>query len=306
VPRLTNKTPVFPFFIKFNSFPVKITRILVHSFNNFNNIIEIKINDEMKIPLFQVDAFNTELFKGNPAAVCPLEKWLPDEILQKIANENNLSETAFFVKENGGFSLRWFTPLSEVDLCGHATLATAHVLFNHLNYPDQSITFSSLSGELLVSRQKDNLIYLDFPAHPPRSIQVEEAHATAFGAQPIAAFKAKKLMLVFNSEKEVLNLDPDFNLIKNLDPVGVIATSKGIKYDFVSRFFAPAVGINEDPVTGSAHTTLIPYWSEVTRKDRLMAWQCSKRGGILYCKNRQDRVLIGGHAVTYLHGTIYL
>ena len=260
----------------------------------------------MKIPIFQVDAFNTELFKGNPAAVCPLAEWLPDEILQKIASENNLSETAFFVKENSNYSIKWFTPLSEVDLCGHATLATAHLLFNHLNYPDQTISFSSLSGELLVNRQDNNLIFLDFPSQPPRPIPLDKVYLTAFGIQPIAAFKAKKLMLVFKNEEEVLNLEPDFSQIINLDPLGVIATAKGEKYDFVSRFFAPAVGINEDPVTGSAHTTLIPYWSDLTGKEQLIAWQCSKRGGVLYCKNHKERVLIGGHAVTFLEGTINL
>ena len=258
----------------------------------------------MKIPIFQVDAFNKELFKGNPAAVCPLKEWLPDEAMQKIAYENNLSETAFFVEENSKFSLRWFTPVSEVNLCGHATLAAAHILFNHLKYAERTIIFSSHSGDLLVTREENNLIVLDFPSQPARQIPLEETHSIAMGIQPKAVFKANKLMMVFNNEKEVLSLDPDFDLVKNLDSFGVIATAKGDSYDFVSRFFAPAVGIDEDPVTGSAHTTLIPYWSELIGKDQLIGWQCSRRGGILYCENKQDRVLIGGHAITYLEGTI--
>ena len=260
----------------------------------------------MNIPIYQVDAFNNELFKGNPAAVCILEKWLPEETMQAIGMENNLSETAFIVRVGAGYEIKWFTPLSEVDLCGHATLASAHVLFNHLNYEDDSIEFFSASGILYVKRRKDGLIYLDFPAHKPINVKNKEVYEEAMGVKPVSALKAKKLMLVYEHEQEVLNLNPDFKLLKKMNDVGVIATAPGKDFDFVSRFFAPAVGIDEDPVTGSAHTHLIPYWSGVLNKKYLSAWQCSKRGGILLCENQGDRVLIGGQAVTYMHGYIHL
>jgi PhzF family phenazine biosynthesis protein len=258
----------------------------------------------MNIPIYQVDAFHHELFKGNPAAVCPLEKWLSNDLMQAIAMENNLSETAYIVKVQAGYEIRWFTPLSEVDLCGHATLASAHVLFNHLSYEQDTIAFFSASGILYVKRRKDGRIYLDFPAHKPRKVKNIGLFGEAMGKQPLLAFKAKKLMLVYENEEEVLELSPDFKLLESLNEVGVIATAPGKDFDFVSRFFAPAVGINEDPVTGSAHTHLIPYWSEILNKKYLSAWQCSKRGGILLCENENDRVLIGGHAVTYMNGTI--
>ena len=260
----------------------------------------------MNIPIYQVDAFHHELFKGNPAAVCPLNEWLPGEIMQAIAFENNLSETAFFVEAESGFEIRWFTPLSEVDLCGHATLASAHVLYNHLSYENETIVFLSASGILYVRRRKDGHIYLDFPAHKPREVKNELIFGEAMGKQPQTALKAKKLMLVYGNQDEVLQLSPDFKLVAGLNDVGVIATAPGKDFDFISRFFAPAVGINEDPVTGSAHTHLIPYWSEVFNNRHLSAWQCSKRGGILLCENNNDRVLIGGNAITYMTGYIHV
>jgi len=260
----------------------------------------------MNIPIYQVDAFNNELFKGNPAAVCILEEWLPEETMQAIGMENNLSETAFIVRVDAGYEIKWFTPLSEVDLCGHATLASAHVLFNHLNYEEDSIEFFSASGILYIKRRKDGLIYLDFPAHKPRNVKNKEVYEEAMGLKPVSALKAKKLMLVYENEQEVLNLNPDFKLLRRMNDVGVIATAQGKDFDFVSRFFAPAVGIDEDPVTGSAHTHLIPYWSRVLNKKYLSAWQCSKRGGILVCENQDDRVLIGGQAVTFMNGYIHL
>jgi PhzF family phenazine biosynthesis protein len=260
----------------------------------------------MNIPIYQVDAFHHELFKGNPAAVCPLQKWLPAELMQDIAMENNLSETAFFIKKHNGYEIRWFTPKSEVDLCGHATLASAHVLFNHLSHVQDTIAFFSASGKLYVRRREDGRIYLDFPAHTPKEVNNREAFGEALGKQPHTALEAKKLMLVYENEEEVLQINPDFQRIESLNDVGVIVTAPGKDFDFVSRFFAPAVGINEDPVTGSAHTHLIPYWSDVLHKKLLSAWQCSKRGGILLCENDNDRVLIGGNAVTYMDGYIHV
>ena len=260
----------------------------------------------MNIPIYQVDAFHNELFKGNPAAVCTLEKWLPREVMQSIAMENNLSETAFIVKVQAGYEIKWFTPVCEVDLCGHATLAAAHVLFEHMFYDEDSIEFFSTSGILYVKRRKDGRIYLDFPAHKPRKVKNKEIFREAMGKQPLEALKAKKLLLVYKNQEEVLKLRPDFKLITKLNDIGIIATAPGEDFDFVSRFFAPAVGIEEDPVTGSAHTLLIPYWSKVLNKKYLSAWQCSRRGGILLCENQQDRILIGGHAVTYMNGYIHV
>jgi PhzF family phenazine biosynthesis protein len=260
----------------------------------------------MDIPIFQVDAFHHELFKGNPAAVCPLKEWLPDEMMQSMAMENNLSETSFFVEADAGYEIRWFTPLREVDLCGHATLATAHVLFNHLDFKGDAIEFFSASGMLYVRKGKDGLIYLNFPAQKPHTVQNEEIFEEAMGLKPKSALKGKKLMLVYEHEEEVINLRPDFQQLIKLNDIGVIATAPGNDFDFVSRFFAPAVGIDEDPVTGSAHTHLIPYWSERLNKKYLSAWQCSKRGGILLCENDENRVLIGGNAVTYMNGYVHL
>jgi PhzF family phenazine biosynthesis protein len=260
----------------------------------------------MNIPIYQVDAFHNELFKGNPAAVCPLEKWIPDETMQAIAMENNLSETAFIVGVEAGYEIRWFTPLKEVDLCGHATLASAHVLYNHLSYDNDTIEFFSASGMLHVKRSEDGLIYMDFPAHQPGKVKNREIYGQALGKQPEEALEAGKLMLVYRNEQDILTLNPDFRLIKTLNDVGIIVTAPGKDFDFVSRFFAPAVGINEDPVTGSAHTLLIPYWSKVLNKKYLSAWQCSKRGGILLCENQEERVIIGGEAVTYMNGYIHV
>ena len=260
----------------------------------------------MHIPLYQVDAFTEEPFKGNPAAVCPLNDWLPDELMQHIAMENNLSETAFFVSGKHGYDLRWFTPLHEVDLCGHATLAAAHVLFRHLDYRDQQILFNTASGKLNVSRGKENLLEMDFPAHIPAEVINDPLYGKIFGYHPQAAFKAKYLMLVYPDERTVRSVSPDPAMVKNLDDVGVVITSPGDKYDFVSRFFAPAVGIDEDPVTGSTHSTLIPYWSRRLGKNEMKAYQCSPRGGILYCGNAGERVIIGGRAITFMEGQIVL
>lgn len=260
----------------------------------------------MKLQLYQVDAFAETVFEGNPAAVIPLENWLPDSVMQKIAMENNLSETAFFVSIPAGFHIRWFTPLAEVDLCGHATLATSHVLFNHLNFTEKKIHFKSRSGVLKV-KKKDDLIVLDFPASFVTEIEIPVNLANAFNIQPKKCFKGRDdIMLIFEDETDIQNLKPDFQKISESETRGIIVTARSGKFDFVSRFFAPAVGINEDPVTGSAHTMLIPYWSQALNKTHLLAKQISSRGGILHCRNSGERVEIGGKAITYLVGEILI
>jgi len=258
----------------------------------------------MKLKIYQVDAFAENIFEGNPAAVIPLKRWLPDETLQKIALENNLSETAFFISLETGFHIRWFTPLAEVKLCGHATLASAHVLFQHLNYNESEIRFQSRSGILKVKKEND-LIVLDFPASKISEIEIPEDLISAFNIQPKKCIKGRDdFMLIFENESTVSQLKPDFQQLVEAKTRGVICTSKSEKYDFVSRFFAPAVGVNEDPVTGSAHTMLIPYWSKELDKKEMIAKQISARGGVLHCKNLDERVEIGGKAVTYLIGEI--
>lgn len=259
----------------------------------------------MNIPIYQVDAFTNRLFGGNPAAVCPLEEWLEPELMQNIAAENNLSETAFFVKKEKIFELRWFTPIIEVDLCGHATLAAAHVIFNHLDYAGEKVVFSSLSGELKVSRT-GNRLTLDFPSTPPSAVDAPEELIQGLGSEPKEVHKSRNYLALFESEADILSIEPDFNILKKAASLGIIITAEGEKCDFVSRFFAPAVGINEDPVTGSAHTTLIPFWAKKLGKNILHAFQLSKRRGELFCELSGDRVKIGGHAVTFLKGEITL
>jgi PhzF family phenazine biosynthesis protein len=257
----------------------------------------------MNLEMFQVDAFTDNLFGGNPAAVVPLEKWLPDEVLQAIAAENNLSETAFTVPKGGGFGLRWFTPLLEVDLCGHATLATAFVLFNEGIVTGDRVTFESQSGTLAVEREGD-LLSLDFPARPPSPIASPPGLNEALRAEPREVHGTRDLLVLFDTEDEVTALDPDFARLGALDAFAVIVTAPGRNVDFVSRFFAPRAGINEDPVTGSAHCTLIPFWAARLGKRKLHALQLSKRRGELFCEMRDDRVKISGRAVEYLRGEI--
>jgi len=258
----------------------------------------------MKLEIYQIDAFTDTISSGNPAAVVPLNQWLPGEVMQRIAMENNLSETAFFVSSENDYHIRWFTPLTEVNLCGHATLATSHVLFNHLNYREKEIVFESKSGKLNVKKEND-LIWLNFPASGLKEIEFPENVEQAFGIIPVKCLKGREdIMFVFNSEKDIQNLKPDLNYLKTLDARGIIATASAEKYDFVSRFFAPIEGIDEDPVTGSAHTMLIPYWSVKLGKSKMIAKQISRRGGIIYCKNIGKRVEIGGHAATYMTGKI--
>ncbi|MEM9022479.1 MAG: PhzF family phenazine biosynthesis protein [Bacteroidota bacterium] len=258
----------------------------------------------MGIPYYQVDAFTDQLFRGNPAGVCPLDKWLPDDLMQQIAMENNLSETAFFVPQSGGFDLRWFTPAAEVDLCGHATLATAHVLFNHLQFEHDTITFHTRSGPLQVNRQENGLA-LNFPADRPHKAMMPEGLAAAFNLLPKEVWRGKDdLMLVYESAQEIRDLRPDLRLIAQCPIRGVIVTAPGTETDVVSRFFAPGVGVNEDPVTGSAHTRLAPYWSDRLGKTTLTAQQISARSGTLTCTVQGDRVVMVGQARTFLTGTI--
>lgn len=257
----------------------------------------------MKQKLYQVDAFAGKLFEGNPAAVCPLSEWLPDITLQQIAMENNLSETAYFVQEEDGYRLRWFTPVAEVDLCGHATLASAHVLFEHLQYDRPEIEFSSNSG-LLTVRKDGDLLVMNFPVSRGERVAHAEPLLEALGTDSDEVYRATDYLVVLKDEGQVRNLDPNFLQLNRIDTRGVIVTAPGGKFDFVSRFFAPAVGVNEDPVTGSAHTMLAPYWSDRLGKNQLTARQVSKRGGTVYCKMRGDRVEISGEAITYLEGMI--
>ncbi len=260
----------------------------------------------MKLKIFQVDAFTDHLFGGNPAAVCPLQEWLPAETMQKIAMENNLSETAFFVPVKEGFELKWFTPVTEVRLCGHATLAAGHVLFHHLGYQPAAISFHSKSG--LLGVEKDGQwITLDFPADSLNPVAVPELLHKGLTIEPVEVWKGfENYLVVLKSEEEVIELKPDFHLLRQLDSLGVIVTARGRDVDFISRFFAPGAGIDEDPVTGSAHTSLTPYWAALMNKTEFTARQVSGRGGYLKCKLLGDRVAISGKAVTFLEGEITL
>lgn len=259
----------------------------------------------MKIPIYQVDAFTDKIFGGNPAAVCPLQQWLPDQTMQSIGEENNLSETAFFVRKGAMFEIRWFTPKIEIHLAGHPTLATAHVIFQHLGYTAPQITFLSKGGELRASK-KGGLILLDFPAFDVAPVDMPEGLVKGLGRKPTEVFKGRDYFAVFESEAEILGLEPDFAELNKLDCLGIIVTARGDKSDFVSRFFAPRAGILEDPVTGSAHTLLIPFWAKRLGKNILHAFQVSKRRGELVCEYSGDRVLIGGRAVTFFQGMIEL
>jgi len=257
----------------------------------------------MGIPYYHVDAFTSTRFSGNPAGVCILRQWLPDDILQKIAFENNLSETAFAVANGDHFQLRWFTPSIEVDLCGHATLATAFVIFEHLRYAEAEVHFWSKSGWLTVEREGD-LLHLDFPARPALPCPVPEALVKGLGRTPLEVRRARDYLAVFATQEDILALQPDMHWLSQLDCLGICVTAPGAEVDFVSRFFAPRAGVPEDPVTGSAHCTLIPYWAERLSRDVLMARQLSARGGELFCRLAGERVKIGGRAVTYLSGEI--
>jgi PhzF family phenazine biosynthesis protein len=259
----------------------------------------------MRIKLYQVDAFTEKVFGGNPAAVCILDEWLDDELMQNIASENNLSETAFAVRHDNAHEIRWFTPNSEVDLCGHATLACAHVLFEHYHFPGDKIIFQSMSkGELAVMRAGEFLT-LDFPADPPEKIDDPQKLFDAIGKPAVESYRGSSdYMLLYDTQRDIEDISPDFTRLAEVDLRGIIVTAPGNDTDFVSRFFAPKLEINEDPVTGSAHTTLTPFWSERLGKKALTARQLSRRKGDLHCKLLDSRVHITGKAVTYLGGEI--
>ena len=259
----------------------------------------------MTITTYQVDAFTSKLFSGNPAAVCPLQSWLDDDLMQSIAAENNLSETVFFVPQDQGFHIRWFTPMDEVDLCGHATLAAAFILFNQLDYSQDEIIFYSRSGELKVSKNEQWLT-LDFPLQAPTSCSYPSSAEQAFNIQPSEMLQAVDLILVYQNEKQIHDLKPDFNRLKDIPQRGVIVTAPSRDYDFVVRYFAPELGVPEDPVTGSAYTQLAPFWQTKLNKTKFHAKQLSSRGGEVVCEIKQDRVLISGQAVLYMSGEIEL
>lgn len=261
----------------------------------------------MQIPIYQVDAFAEEVFEGNPAAVCPLENWLPDGQLQAIAAENNLAETAFFIPNGESYDLRWFTPKFEIDLCGHATLASAHVLFEHLGYSEEAIHFQTKSGSLHVKKE-GNLLEMDFPSRPPKEIASDDLIEYAVGEKPLFVGKSRDILVEVSSQEIVANLRVNMDFICKMDCIGVIVTAKSSEkgIDFVSRFFAPQAGVPEDPVTGSAHSTLIPYWGQKLGKKEMIARQISPRGGKLWTRWKGDRVSISGKAQTYLKGEIFV
>ncbi|MFD0941669.1 PhzF family phenazine biosynthesis protein [Pedobacter boryungensis] len=261
----------------------------------------------MKLQIYQADAFTDQLFGGNPAAIVPLKEWLSAPLMQKIAAENNLAETAFFVPQGENFELRWFTPEVEIDLCGHATLATAHILFTELGYTKDIIHFHTLKAGTLAVSKTDDVYTLDFPSRPLETCDAPNGLLEALGnTNAVEVLKLRDYVVVYKTEAEIANLKPDFNALLKVDAFAITVTSKGDNSDFVSRFFAPAAGINEDPVTGSAHCNLIPYWSEKLGKTKLHAFQISERRGELWCELKADRVLMAGNAVTYLRGEIYI
>lgn len=256
------------------------------------------------LKIYQVDAFTSELFKGNPAAVCPLKKWLPDETMQAIAAENNLSETAFFIPGEDGYDLRWFTPTTEVDLCGHATLATAHVLFEELDHEGIGVLFNTKSGMLTVTKI-DPGMRMDFPIDVPKELAGNTLINEGIGITPEKVLKGKSdYLAVLNSQEALEKIQPNFSIIAKLKSRGLVVTAPGRDVDFVSRCFFPQSGVDEDPVTGSAHTMLTPYWSEVLKKDTLSAKQLSTRGGKLVCALEDNRIKLYGQAKTYMRGEI--
>lgn len=258
----------------------------------------------MKLKLFQVDAFTDSVFGGNPAAVCPLATWLPDHLMQAIATENNLTETVFFVKGNNSYHIRWFTPLTEVKLCGHATLASAYILFEILNENGSTIHFTSSSGSLYVKKEPNGLLTMNFPIAKMIPCSTPQALWESLGAHPIECYKGDDYMAVLDSEETLVGLQPDLRQMATLPVRGIIVTARGDSCDFVSRFLAPQSGIDEDPATGSAHCATAPYWAKILKKNPLSAIQRSKREGHLSCQVTEDRVHITGKAVLYMTGTI--
>ncbi len=261
----------------------------------------------MPYPIYTVDAFTDHVFGGNPAAVCPLESWLSTETMQQLANENNLSETAFFVKKpDNSYDIRWFTPELEIDLAGHPTLATAFVIFNYLQHKDDTITFHCKSGLLTVTQKTGGLLEMNFPARMPVECTVPEALLKGLSSQPAKVLRSRDYFLVYRTQEEIENLAVDFNFLNTVETLGFIMTAPGKDADFVSRFFVPNSVIGEDPVTGSAHATLIPYWAKELNKTDMKAIQLSKRTGHLWCSSLGDRVTIAGKAVLYMKGEYFL
>tara|TARA_B100000965_G_scaffold278479_1_gene236269 strand:- start:996 stop:1778 length:783 start_codon:yes stop_codon:yes gene_type:complete len=258
----------------------------------------------MKIPIYQVDAFTSKIFEGNPAAVCPLEEWISENTMQNIAQENNLSETAFFVRRDNDFEIRWFTPLAELDLAGHPTLASAHIILKELSIDLDKLIFRTKINDTLNVTHNNNTYLMDFPAREPEIDNNINQITEALGSKPKELYRHRDAVAVFDTEEEVKSIYPNMEKLKNLEYPAVIVTARGNNVDFVSRNFAPKLGIPEDPVTGSAHCELIPYWSKVLNKKELLAHQISQRGGKLYCTHNGDRVTIGGEAVTFLRGEI--
>ena len=261
----------------------------------------------MKIPFFQVDAFSKKAFGGNPAAVCILNSWLNKDVLQKIAAENNVSETAFLVpRSSGNYDLKWFTPTIEVDLCGHATLASAFILFKYNDHNKTSLRFQTVSGELSVEKNGE-LLSMNFPARPPVEAKTPEILSEALGVEASYVLESRDLLAVFEEENAIQSMTPDFDKLKKIKShFAVIVSAPGERSDFVSRFFAPNAGVNEDPVTGSAHCTLIPYWAKRLNKNKLHAYQLSSRKGELFCEYSGDRVNISGHSTLFAKGEIYI
>jgi len=259
----------------------------------------------IQIPIFQIDAFADRPFTGNPAAVMPLQEWLPDPVMQAIAAENNLSETAFLVPEGEGYRIRWFMPVGEIDLCGHATLASAYVVLNELRPGEQRVVFQSMSGPLAVTRDGD-LYTLDFPTRAPRPVPCPPGFAEALGAPVKEAWLNRDLFALLEDEAAVRDLKPDMSALERLEPSSFVVTAPGTDSDFVSRCFCPREGIPEDPVTGSTHCVLAPYWAQRLGKTRFRARQLSKRGGVLYCEVQGDRVAISGRAVLVMKGLMVL
>jgi len=287
---------------------IELYIVQTKSFSLRYNVLFDKIkNYRMSLTLYQIDAFTNQLFAGNPAGVCPLTEWLPTETMQNIAAENNLAETAFFVKEGEHFHLRWFTPTVEVDFCGHATLATSHVLFQHLNYAEKEITFQTRVGKLTISRSEDWYV-MNFPADDIQEIKnPPEAILKSLNVEAKIIFRGRDdFLVIVDNQSVVENCTPDFRLLQTVKSRGVIVSAKGKETDCVSRGFFPQTGVNEDPVTGSAHTTLIPYWAKILGKNQLTARQISPRGGFLKCELKGDRVILSGQAVTYLKGEIFV
>ena len=257
----------------------------------------------MTLDMYQIDAFTTELFRGNPAAVVPLSEWLQDDVMQKIAAENNLSDTAFFVGKKGQYDLRWFTPLAEVNLCGHATLASAWVICYRLNDKENTLRFQTRSGELIVSRAENSLI-MDFPSNPAYQCEPPAKLIEAISVQPQEVLQAEDYFVVLENEQQVLAMKPDLRLLKHIPLRAVVVTAPSDRVDFVSRMFAPKLGIDEDPVTGSSHCSLTPYWVERLGRTKLAARQLSSRGGELQCELIGDRVKLIGQCVEYMQATI--